>query len=63
VVRQRNPASHRLRHTLATQLLTRDIPIDIVQEVLGHQNINTTRRYAKTAPERLCQLAAKVEQK
>jgi len=33
----------------------------VVQEVLGHENINTTRRYAKTAPERLCQLAPKVE--
>jgi len=52
--------SHRLRHTLATRLLAQGTPIDVVQEVLGHENINTTRRYAKTAPERLFQLAAKV---
>ncbi len=55
--------SHRLRHTLATRLLAQGTPIDVVQEVLGHENINTTRRYAKTAPERLCQLAPKIEQK
>jgi len=52
--------SHRLRHNLATRLLAQGTPIDVVQEVLGHENINTTRRYAKTAPERLFQLAAKV---
>jgi len=54
--------SHRLHHTLATRLLAQGTPIDLVQEVLGHENINTTRRYAKTAPERLCQLAPKIEQ-
>ncbi|HRT81600.1 MAG TPA: tyrosine-type recombinase/integrase [Oscillospiraceae bacterium] len=53
--------SHRCRHTLATRLLAQGVPIDVVQMVLGHQNINTTRRYAKTAPEKLCRLAAKVE--
>lgn len=33
--------SHRLRHTLATRLLAQGVPIDAVQEVLGHENINT----------------------
>ncbi|MBP8674786.1 MAG: tyrosine-type recombinase/integrase, partial [Acetomicrobium sp.] len=39
--------SHRLRHTLATRLLAQGTPIDVVQKVFGHENINTTRRYAK----------------
>jgi site-specific recombinase XerD len=38
------------------------VPIDVVQEVLGHSNINTTRKYAKTAPEKVFQLAAKIEE-
>jgi len=53
--------SHRLRHTFATRLLAQGVPIDVVQEVLGHSNINTTRKYAKTAPEKVFQLAAKIE--
>jgi len=51
---------HRLRHTLAKNLLAQGIPLDVVQEVLGHENINTTRRYAKTAPDRIYQLAVEV---
>ena len=52
--------SHRCRHTLATRLLAKGTPIDVVQEILGHQNINTTRRYARTSPEKIYQLAAKI---
>lgn len=54
--------SHRLRHTFATRLLAQGVPIDVVQEVLGHSNINTTRKYAKTAPEKIFQLAAKLDE-
>jgi site-specific recombinase XerD len=39
---------HRLRHTFATRQLEKKIPIDILQEYLGHANFNTTRRNAKT---------------
>jgi site-specific recombinase XerD len=53
--------SHRLRHTLATKLLAKGIPIDIVQKVLGHESISTTRRYAETLPEKIKELAARVE--
>jgi len=53
--------SHRLRHTLATRLLAKGIPIDIVQKVLGHESISTTRRYAETLPEKVKELAARVE--
>ena len=53
--------SHRLRHTLATRLLARGIPIDVVQRVLGHESISTTRRYAETLPEKVKELAATVE--
>lgn len=52
--------SHRLRHTTATRLLNNGVPIDVVQEVLGHASISTTRRYAKTSSEAIKRLAVKV---
>lgn len=53
--------THRCRHTVATRLLQKGIPIDKVQEVMGHTDISTTRRYAKTAAQAVLELAAKVE--
>lgn len=52
---------HRCRHTVGTQLLQKGIALDKVQEVLGHENISTTRRYAKTAQEAILELAAKAD--
>jgi len=54
--------SHRCRHTTGTQLLQKGISIDKVQDVLGHADISTTRRYAKTAPEAIHALAAQVDE-
>jgi|DewCreStandDraft_5_1066085.scaffolds.fasta_scaffold01803_15 site-specific recombinase XerD len=56
-------SSHCLRHTFATELLNREedpVPLDLVQDTLGHKNIATTRRYAQTLPSRFFRLAAKV---
>jgi len=53
--------SHRCRHTVGTQLLQKGIPIDKVQEVLGHTDISTTRKYARTAPEDIWKLAVKAD--
>lgn len=54
--------SQRCRHTLGTQLLQKGVSIDKVQDVLGHADISTTRRYAKTAPEAIYELAAIVDE-
>jgi len=51
---------HRMRHTLATKLLAQGQPIDVVQKVLGHVDISTTRRYAETMPEAIYKVAAKI---
>jgi len=45
--------SHRLRHTFATRALELGVPLDVVQRLLGHKKIETTRRYAKTTDERV----------
>jgi len=43
---------HCLRHTFVTRLLERGVDIKTVQELAGHERIETTQRYAHTSPER-----------
>ena len=38
---------HCLRHTYATNLLNAGIPIEVLRDLLGHQNLEHTRRYAR----------------
>jgi site-specific recombinase XerD len=38
---------HRLRHTMATQLLNADAEVETIQDLLGHNWITTTQRYCK----------------
>jgi site-specific recombinase XerD len=40
---------HRLRHTMATQLLNADADIATIQDLLGHSQITTTQRYCRVA--------------
>ena len=42
---------HLMRHTAATSALSNGMPNDQVRMFLGHSNINTTLRYAKTRQE------------
>lgn len=44
---------YELRHTAATLMLTLGVPLEHVQEVLGHSTIVTTRRYAQVVEDRL----------
>jgi site-specific recombinase XerD len=49
--------THRLRHTYATELLARDIRLDIIQRVMGHADITTTRKYAETLNQDILSIA------
>lgn len=42
---------HSLRHTFATQLAKKGIPIFTIQKLLNHSDIKMTMRYAKFSPE------------
>lgn len=44
-----NVYAHRLRHTGASHMLDKGIAIEIIQEILGHENLSTTQIYAKTS--------------
>ena len=49
----RNFGWHTLRHTFASHLATKGVPLHIVQALLGHSSIVTTMRYAHVAPSTL----------
>lgn len=41
---------HALRHTTASRLVQRGVPLKVVQEWMGHKTIQVTMRYAHLAP-------------
>lgn len=54
---------HKLRHTFATELAARGVPLHVVQELLGHSTITMTMRYAHVAPSMLHDAVARLEER
>ncbi len=52
---------HVLRHTFASQLATKGVPLTAIKELLGHSTINMTMRYAHLAPSTLKDAVAVLE--
>lgn len=50
----KNLTTHCARHTFACLAVEYGMPIDIVAKVLGHNNVNMTRHYAKFSENRIC---------
>lgn len=44
---------HTLRHTFASHLVMKGVPITVVKELMGHSDVKTTMRYAHLAPSML----------
>lgn len=53
--------SHRARHSFATNLLAKEIRLDIIQRVMGHADISTTRKYAETLNQDILSIAEPIE--
>ncbi len=43
----KNLTSHVARHTYATYLLNKEVPIETVSRAMGHSNIKMTEHYAR----------------
>jgi integrase len=52
---------HALRHTCASRLIQRGVPLKVVQEWLGHKDITTTMRYAHLSPQNLLEAVSALE--
>ena len=59
IVQLQRTSPHAFRHTYATNAVEDNVPMEVVQDVLGHVNIMTTKVYAKTRQRRIAQEAAK----
>ncbi len=44
---QRGYTVHGLRHTFASELLNAGMRLEVLQQLMGHQDIEVTRRYAR----------------
>ena len=53
--------SQALRHTCCTRLVSGGVDLRTVQKWMGHENINTTMRYAQFVPENLTNAASVLE--
>ena len=49
---QKNVSTHTGRHTFATTLVTNNVDIYTVKELLGHSNVTITQIYAKVIDEK-----------
>jgi integrase len=51
--------AHAMRHTFGTQSVADEVPVDVVQKVLGHASLQTTSIYVQAENKRVLELVAK----
>ncbi len=52
---------HTLRHSFASNLVQRDVPILVVKELLGHEKLSTTQIYAHVKQENLAEAVRRLD--
>ncbi len=52
---------HTLRHSFATRIIEKGVPLNYVSELLGHSNINTTLAYIHSNKEYLFEILQEKE--
>jgi site-specific recombinase XerD len=53
VTPEKNHGLHTLRHTLANELLRKEVPLPVISEILGHKSLETTMQYLRADTEQL----------
>ncbi|WP_350029627.1 tyrosine-type recombinase/integrase [Caballeronia sp. ATUFL_M1_KS5A] len=51
--------AHEFRHTFGTQSVADDVPVDVVQKVLGHASLRTTTIYVQAEKQRIVEEVAR----
>ncbi len=51
-------SAHAFRHTFGTRAVAREMPIDVVQRILGHASLQTTSIYVRAERQRMLDAAA-----
>lgn len=49
----RHHGMHSLRHSAASRMLNRGVPLNIISETLGHSSMEVTEKYLKISMEQL----------
>lgn len=50
--------AHAFRHTFGTHSVAEEVPVDVVQKVLGHASLQTTTLYVQAEKQRLVEEVA-----
>jgi site-specific recombinase XerD len=55
----KNYSTHKLRHTAATLMYQNGVDTRVLQEILGHEHLNTTQIYTHVANKQLAEAVNK----